>query len=448
MQATSSMNTLKLIILIFIALLFSRSSSAVKTWVLMEIGEQKQIPSPPSEQISINRRGIVKIQERPNSIILKARKKGLVFLDQGLSTKVIKVLSPPEKKNWQSFIDEVKKAPWLKWSFDESQIYVSGALYRFNLWQSLGRISKKNLVPWSLHAEVSNKVKTQALDFFKSQGAVFQIKWGKPVSVQTPKEFQNNSLFSSYGVLVQKDLNETIFSPPLVKIKILLTEASMDFSNILQAGGGVIKKPIEYIESALQKAESRGAGRIIAETELTAQSGEEAQFRVGGETPVHKHNFENKTSSISWKPYGLSITLTPLAVQSQKINLSFEVEFSEIDRAYSAQGSPALKNHRLASKITLQSGSTFLLSQLKRKQWGRSKKRSGMISFFPLLGQISSPSGFSKENTTASIFITPKIISSLKENNFSKTPPQKGAGFSTKEKPYLNTTQKGRKWIK
>ena len=380
----------------------------------METGEQKQIPSPPNEQISISKKGIIKIQERQNSIILKARKKGLVFLDQGLSTKVIKVLQPPEKQSWQAFLAEVNKAPWLKWSFDDSQIYVSGSLYRFNVWQKLAEISKKNQIPWSLHAEVSKKVQTKVLDFFKTKGAVFQIRWGAPVSVIVPKDTQNDSLFSSYGVFVQKDLSQTAFAPPLVKIKILLTETSRDISKILQikaSAGGIIEKPLEYIEGIIHNAQSQGEGHIIAQTELTIQSGEEARFRVGGEAPIHQYHFENQTASVNWKPYGLSITVTPLVINFKKIKLSFEVEISEIDHAYSSHGSPAAKNHRLGSKITLQNGSTFLLSQLKRSQWGKSKKRPGMLSGLPLFGQISSQSGFSKENSSAMIFITPQILS-------------------------------------
>ena len=413
------MKLFQIILLILTALLWTRSSPA-KSFILMEVGEQKRIPSPASEDIAVHPGGLISIQEKDTGFKITARKKGLVFIEHGPHTKTIYILSSSSKQSWQAFIRMIDKIPWLSWSFSDETIHIKGDLKFFQNWQKLKQLSKK--IPYRMEAALSPSAKKEALAFFKTkQDDNFRVEWGPPVKAHVSSE-DMALFFESYGILTQKIENKT---PPLVEVHLLITQMSSQLARSLhiQNTSSLLNLSIEELMNTLKLNQSQG--HVKASSKILIESGREGRFLIGGESPVHQFSPKLESKSIQWKPYGLSIRLTPLVknqkVKNQKIKnqnvknqkiifMKYSVEVSEIDPAHSTEGSPASKTHRLSSEIHIPDQKTFCLSHLERSQKGSGAGLPFGLSGWPLISSFLFKKGATQKNTKAFIFITPRLL--------------------------------------
>ncbi|MDE0151643.1 MAG: hypothetical protein OXK80_03990 [Bdellovibrionales bacterium] len=382
--------------LILFYLLIPKSSHGL---ILMELGEQKKLSSPYGEKITISKPGLISIQEEGPFILLKARKTGTLFLDQGLQTKWIKILSKNGKIKWKNFLNLIESIPWLKWSFSKDQIQISGSIYRFEDWQKIAQSSKQNQIPYTLHADISNKVKKDFLKFFKKQKP-FQILWHKPLQLIMPSH-NNSSVFSHYGMQIISDEKSP---PPLIELNLLFTEVISNNTRFSNSALSLIKDPLHVIQSQFHHYKNKGTGRILTSSRLITENKKSARFFMGGEMPISQYHTESQMINTSFKPYGLSLSFTPQVLSQSHIYLQLETEISEIDNS-----SKGFKNHRIHSEITIPEGQSLLLSDFQRTSFGKNQEQPLSLSI-PILGSIFKQTGQSKEKSKALIFITPRII--------------------------------------
>lgn len=365
----------------------------------MELGEQKKLSSPYGEKITLSKPGLISLQEEGPFILLKARKTGTLFLDQGLHTKWIKILSKNEKIKWKNFLRLIESIPWLNWNFSKDQIQISGSIYRFEDWQKMAQTSKQNQIPYILHADISNNVKKDFLKFFQNQKP-FQILWHKPLQLIMPSH-NNSSVFSHYGMQIIPDEKSL---PPLIELNLLLTEVGSNNTRFSNSALSLIKDPLHLIQSQFHHYKNKGTGRILTSSRLITENKKLARFFLGGEIPISQYHTESQTINTSFKPYGLSLNFTPQVLSKNNIYLQLETEISEIDSS-----SKGFKNHRIHSEITIPEGQSLLLSDFQRTSFGKNQEQPLSLSI-PILGSIFKQTGQSKEKSKALIFITPRII--------------------------------------
>lgn len=382
-----------LVLFLVLFLLIPKSSQSL---ILMEVGEQKKLPSPYGEKITLSQPGLISIQEEDRFILLKARKTGVLFLDQGLKTTPIKILSKNDKIKWEKFLLLIENLPWLDWSFSKN-LQISGSLYRFQDWQKIAQTSKQNQIPYTLHTGISQKVKKDFLKSIQHQKP-FKILWHSPLQVILPSR-QTNNLWTHYGFQVIQ--NEKIFSPPLIELKLLLTEITSSQNRFSNIELGLIKDPLESIQSQFYHYKNKGTGRVLTSSRLITENKKTGKFFLGGEIPIPQYHTESKTINTRFKPYGLSLSFTPEVQAHKKIHLQFEAEISEID--HSSKGST--KNHNIQSEITIPEGESLLLSDFQRKSFGQTRPFSFSI---PLFGSFFKQKN--KEKSKVLIFITPRIL--------------------------------------
>ncbi len=383
---------------LLIFLLISKSSYGL---ILMALGEQKKLPSPYGEKITLSQPRLISIQEEGPFILLKARKIGTLFLDQGSHTKWIKILPKNEKIKWENFLNLIENIPWLTWSFSNNQIHISGSIYRFEDWRKIAQSSRQNQIPYTLNAEISSKVKKEFLNKFSSQKP-FQILWNKPLQVILP--FSNPSVFSDYGIQIITD--EKKISPSLIELHLLLTEVVSNQTRFSNASLDLIKDPLQSIQSQFHHYKNKGTGRILTSTRLITENKKPARFFLGGEIPIPQYHTENQSTDIHFKPYGLSLSFTPQIRFDKKIHLQLETEISEIDSS-SSKGST--KNHRIYSEITIPEGQSLLLTDFQRMSFGENKEQPKSF-FIPILGSLLRQKETFREKSKALIFITPRIL--------------------------------------
>ena len=403
---------LRIVLFCSIFLLISKSSYGQVKSLFLEIGESYPIPSPSNEKITLSQKDIIQLREAKNHLVIQAKQEGLAILHQNQNMTLIKVLT--DKSGWIQFTKIIDQNPWLQWSLSkehQGSLVITGSLYRFQTWKHLIRLSKKYHIPFLLYTDVSVSVRKSAHLFFQSmiKRESFQIQWSQPITFWVSKN-QNTHDFKHYGV--RTTVSDHLFLPPLVKIHFVIAQISHHQSNHFN-GGLFSDLSIEHlVETNFAYAKNKGKGQVMATSKLMAESKKPVTYFIGGETPIHTFHIENQTKNIQWKPYGISLKFTPTVLPHLHILMDISIDISEVDHTYSTEGSPATKNHRWSSTLTIPNNKTVRLSELHRVEKGKSQTSpisfSHLISHF--LPSLWMQKGDTQEKTQSWLFIQPTII--------------------------------------
>lgn len=167
------------------------------------------------------------------------------------------------------------------------------------------------------------------------------------------------------------------------------------------------------IGSALDLAERNGLSTTLAEPNLTALSGETAEFLAGGEFPIPLSQGLG-TTTIEYKNYGVSLAYTPTVLANGRISLRVRPEVSEL----SAQGAvtqggftiPALTVRRAETTVELGSGQSFMIAGLLSNNSQNTIDKAPGAGDIPILGALFRSTEFRKNQTELVIVVTPYLV--------------------------------------
>jgi pilus assembly protein CpaC len=158
---------------------------------------------------------------------------------------------------------------------------------------------------------------------------------------------------------------------------------------------------------------------ILAEPNLTAQSGEVASFLAGGEFPVPvAASNSNNSITIEFKQFGVSLAFVPTVMGPDRLNLRVRPEVSELsdNGAISLPLSsgvvriPALTVRRAETSVELGSGQSFAIAGLlQRSSTGNNTGLYG-LGDVPVLGALFRSDRFRRSETELVIIITPYLV--------------------------------------
>lgn len=155
------------------------------------------------------------------------------------------------------------------------------------------------------------------------------------------------------------------------------------------------------IEAALRAMESRNAVRLLAEPVLTAMSGEEASFHVGGELPVLVVNDGQQT--YDYKPYGIQLDFTPTVRSNGLIGLVIDTEVSE------PQLNNTLNTRQASTTVELRAYQTLAIAGLIDERTRRQISQLPGLGNIPILGALFRSYEYVSEQTELVILVTPMI---------------------------------------
>jgi pilus assembly protein CpaC len=167
------------------------------------------------------------------------------------------------------------------------------------------------------------------------------------------------------------------------------------------------------IGSAIDLAERDGLATVLSEPNLTALSGETAEFLAGGEFPIPLSNGLG-TTTIEYKNYGVSLAYTPTVLANGRISLRVRPEVSEL----STQGAvtlngfqvPALTIRRAETTIELGSGQSFMIAGLLSNSAQNTIDKAPGVGDLPILGALFRSTTFQKGQTELVIVVTPYLV--------------------------------------
>ena len=174
------------------------------------------------------------------------------------------------------------------------------------------------------------------------------------------------------------------------------------------------------ILSALNLGETVGLVTTLSQPNLTALSGETADFLAGGEYPIPISQGLGATS-IEYKRYGVSLSYSPTVLANGRISIRVRPEVSEL----SSQGAvtlngfqvPALTIRRAETTVELGSGQSFMIAGLLSNNSQSTIEKTPGAGDLPILGALFRSNNYQKGETELVIIVTPYLVNPVNGND-------------------------------
>jgi pilus assembly protein CpaC len=180
------------------------------------------------------------------------------------------------------------------------------------------------------------------------------------------------------------------------------------------------------ISAILTALERDNLFKVLAEPNLVALSGEEAEFLAGGEFPIPvPQGFGggngNANVTIQYKPFGVSVKFTPFVLSENRIRVAVEPEVSEInnDAALELSGFvvPSLTTRRAQTVVELSPGESFMIAGLIQDQMVSNINSMPGIKEIPILGALFSSVSYQRKETELVLAVTPHLVDPVVSND-------------------------------
>ena len=152
-----------------------------------------------------------------------------------------------------------------------------------------------------------------------------------------------------------------------------------------------------------------GEALVLAQPQLLARSGATADFLAGGEVPYTTVDGNGKTDT-RFKPYGVSLKMTPRVARNGVIRAHLAVEASAVDSTVTGANGPALKTRRASTEFNVRSGRTLVLAGFLSHE--KSLRRDGLpgLSELPWINRLFGTQRNERRDIELAIFVTPSIV--------------------------------------
>ncbi|MFZ5450356.1 MAG: type II and III secretion system protein family protein [Thermodesulfobacteriota bacterium] len=159
---------------------------------------------------------------------------------------------------------------------------------------------------------------------------------------------------------------------------------------------------------------TQGLGRILAEPNLVATSGQKASFLAGGEFPIPvPQDFGNVT--IEFKKFGVALEFLPTVLDGGKLAIKVTPEVSELDFTtapvvLSGLVVPGLRMRTVTTHVELKDGQTFALAGLLSDNHRNTINKFPVLGDIPVLGALFRSTQYQKNETELVVLATPRLV--------------------------------------
>ncbi|MGB9151999.1 MAG: type II and III secretion system protein family protein [Alphaproteobacteria bacterium] len=172
------------------------------------------------------------------------------------------------------------------------------------------------------------------------------------------------------------------------------------------------------IQGMIDALAQDGLLTILAEPNLTAMSGETANFLAGGQFPIPIPQ-GNGTISIQFQPYGISLAFTPTLLSGDRISLHVRPEVSELTTAgaiiLNNISVPALTTRKAETTVEVASGESFAIAGLVDNNQAQTVNKFPLLGDMPVLGALFRSDNFQNGQTELVVIITPYVVKPSKQ---------------------------------
>jgi pilus assembly protein CpaC len=188
----------------------------------------------------------------------------------------------------------------------------------------------------------------------------------------------------------------------------------------------------------IRAMEQAGVIRTLAEPNLTAISGESANFLAGGEFPVFGGRScdaggGNCTQTIVYKKFGVSLGFTPVVLSEGRISLKVATEVSELstEGALSVDSVTytAIKTRRADTTVEIPSGGSLAMAGMIQEQTKQQLNGLPGLMQLPVLGTLFKSREYLNRRTELVVLVTPYVVRAVAQKELSR--PDDGYADST-----------------
>jgi pilus assembly protein CpaC len=169
----------------------------------------------------------------------------------------------------------------------------------------------------------------------------------------------------------------------------------------------------------LSLLEGNNLARVLAQPTLVALSGQSASFLAGGEIPVPVPQSLG-TTTITYKPYGIGLSLTPTIIGPERIALKVAPEASQLDFAHAITldgvSVPALTTRRAETAVELGDGESFVIGGLVDRETASNVNKVPLLGDLPIIGTFFKSLQYSQTDRELVIIVTPHLVSPIARN--------------------------------
>jgi pilus assembly protein CpaC len=210
----------------------------------------------------------------------------------------------------------------------------------------------------------------------------------------------------------------------------LALEGKMEFSDFLNI---FLFNTNWNAGSLIRALKQTGYFQSLAEPNLIAYNGKEANFLAGGEFPVPTVNGLGNVQ-IQYKEFGVRLNFTP-TIAGDLIRLKVRPEVSELDfnNAITLQGFriPSLTTRRAETEVELRDGQSFAVAGLIDNTAQTDASAIPVLSQVPIIGHLFRSKADRKERTELLVLITPRLVRALNPDEVPSLPTMPGRFLPT-----------------
>ncbi len=190
------------------------------------------------------------------------------------------------------------------------------------------------------------------------------------------------------------------------------------------ASSGALSSAFKLVASSLPHnwnasidlLQSNGMARVLAEPTLVALSGQSASFLAGGELPILEPQGLG-TTTVTFKPFGIGLTVTPTVLAPDRIALKVAPEASDLDytRGITLDGVqiPAISTRRADTTVELGDGESFVIGGLVSSQLSSMVNKIPLLGDIPVIGAFFRNLDYKREDKELVIVVTPRLVRPL-----------------------------------
>jgi pilus assembly protein CpaC len=164
------------------------------------------------------------------------------------------------------------------------------------------------------------------------------------------------------------------------------------------------------ITSKINLAVSNGDAWVLATPELSTRSGGEAHFLAGGQIPVITPASGLSPATVTYKDYGIKLTIKPVADDKGFVATNVSTEVSTIDNSVAVNNQPGFLTRQTDSELNVQAGQTMVISGLVSNDLARDVQKVPWLGDLPILGPLFRSTNFRNGRTDLVIFVTPTVV--------------------------------------
>ncbi|MDO6966211.1 type II and III secretion system protein family protein [Rhizobium alvei] len=187
------------------------------------------------------------------------------------------------------------------------------------------------------------------------------------------------------------------------------------------------------ISTYVNAMEQAGVMRTLAEPSLTAISGEQAKFKVGGEfrlvsnQEISEDGITRESESVE---YGIELNFKPIVLSPGRISLNIETNVSEptFEGSYVSGGTkstPAItylgiRKREASTTVELPSGGSIVIAGLVRDEVRQASSGIPALARVPILGSLFRSKDFQRNETELVIIATPYLVRPVERSKLAR----------------------------